>query len=199
MMKKYRFWKMMVAVLALLLALIACDFGTPTPNPQKNARVACTQATVKGVTSAGAWDCSQGTHSLTISNLPADVTPYYVAFDDAALRTQNKEKSIEAIISIVADIRFLNANSEVVTTFKDPVQLWMGYDAADIAELRKSDRSVTQLIPIVIMPDKDNIWKTFPAESVDFSKIQDASNPGVTITFNTWGDPPAGWGVPPRY
>jgi hypothetical protein len=206
-MQNHRSVKIVSVFVAALFVLIACKpaASLTEPAPPKSGRepVACTQMTVEGALSAGQWDCSQGEHTLTISNLPPGITPYSYLLDEVSLREQKKSENIAEIISIVADIRFFadddKEKTNFVTRFEKPVQLWIGYNQQDIDAVHALNRKVSDLIPIQIVlnkPGAENIWKTFPEGSVDVSQVKEDVFGGVTITFSTWGDPPAGWGLP---
>jgi hypothetical protein len=193
---------LLIILIALLLLVIR--FKPPSTNPADAttppvagvaAQTPCSQTASQSSAAAQAWDCSRDGRTVRITGLPDGVTPYTFTFDDASLRKQKTDDSIASIVSIVADIRFLDSNSKIVPTFKEQVKLWMSFNAADLAELPAGKKPSELLIPIQIKPDKENIWRPFPRDSVDYSQMDNATEGGVTITFTTWGDPPTGWGL----
>jgi hypothetical protein len=140
------------------------------------------------------WDCSIANRQLVLSDVPKGLTPYLYPFDEAELRKQPLE-GIKALISIAADIRLLDQNSNEVQKLEKPVKLWMSYNADDILALQKLDRTVDDLMPVKIVPGTTG-WRPFAKEAIEYGNINCGEMGGVYITISTWGDPPTGWGSP---
>lgn|GEM_PF-4903241 len=147
----------------------------------------------------GSWSGSQGSSaSVTLSRVPAGITPYQYTFNETSLLAQTCDHSITAPISVAADIRFfekVNGENVLKTRFDHPLKFTMIFNDNDrlklaaYNQLHNSILHTSDLIPVLIEPDKSNTWKRFPDGTVEY--IPD----GVIITIHQWGDPPAGWGV----
>jgi hypothetical protein len=137
------------------------------------------------------WDCSRDGRQIIFSNVPAGLTPYLMPLNESALRSQPKE-GFKVLLSIAADVRFQDSAGREIEKFDSPVTLWMSYNAQDIEQLQKADYKISDLVPVKIIPGATN-WKPFAADRIDYSKIERG---GVSITVDSWGDPPMGWGSP---
>jgi hypothetical protein len=182
-----------VLVLLVLVILIVFLFRKPSP----------VAAGVPGVDITGdpnsplrKWDCSRDGRQIIFSDVPAKYTPYLLPFNKDALEAQPKE-GFEVLISIAADVRFRNSDSKEIDKFKSSVNLWMSYNAQDLEELRNNKYTIDDLVPVKIIPGATN-WKPFSGK-IDYSKMKPGENGefgGVSITVDSWGDPPMGWGSP---
>ena len=139
------------------------------------------------------WDCSRDNRQIIFSDVPRGLTPYLVPFNEEALRAQ-KPDDFEVLISIAADVRFRDAFSREIEKFKSPVKLWMSYNAKDVEGL-ENKYTIDDLVPVKIVPGATN-WKIFSGKVENDYKHEEGGFGGVTITVDSWGDPPMGWGVP---
>jgi len=137
------------------------------------------------------WDCSRDGRQIVFSNVPAGQTPYLFPFNENALRSQPKE-GFKVLLSIAADIRFQDSDGREIEKFGSPVTLWMSYNARDVEKLKNAGYKISNLVPVKIVPGATN-WKPFAADRIDYSGIERG---GVSITADSWGDPPMGWGSP---
>jgi hypothetical protein len=143
------------------------------------------------------WDCSRDDRTIIFSNVPVGLTPYLIPFNESALRAQPKD-GFKVLLSIAADVRFRDDASREIDKFESLVTLWMSYNAQDLEKLQKADYKVSDLVPVKIIPGATN-WKPFSANNIDYSKIERGEQGGfggVSITVDSWGDPPMGWGSP---
>ena len=103
------------------------------------------------------------------------------------------------LICIAADVRFRNSDSREIDNCKSPVTLWMSYNAQDLARLEENKYTIDDLVPVKIVPGATN-WKPFfGGKKIDYLKMKRSENGGfggVSITVDSWGDPPMGWGSP---
>ena len=184
-----------VLVLLVLVILIVFLFRKPSP----------VAVGVPGVDITGdpnsplrKWDCSRDGRQIIFSDVPLGLTPYLVPFNKAALEAQPKE-GFEVLISIAADVRFRDGDSREIDNFKSPVTLWMSYNAQDLARLEENKYTIDDLVPVKIVPGATN-WKPFFGDKkIDYLKMKRSENGGfggVSITVDSWGDPPMGWGSP---
>ena len=140
------------------------------------------------------WDCSRDGRQIIFSDVPLGLTPYLVPFNKKVLEAQPKE-GFRDLISIAADVRFRNSDSREIEKFESPVKLWMSYNAKDVEELERNKYTIKDLVPVKIVPGATN-WKPFSGD-VDFvMPVEEGRFGGVTITVDSWGDPPMGWGSP---
>ena len=182
-----------VVVLVLLVLVILIMFLFRKPSP--------VAVGVPGVDITGdpnsplkKWDCSRDGRQIIFSDVPLGLTPYLVPFNEAALRMQENE-GFTFLISIAADVRFRNSDSREIEKFESPVKLWMSYNAKDVEELERNKYTIKDLVPVKIVPGATN-WKPFSGD-VDFvMPVEEGRFGGVTITVDSWGDPPMGWGSP---
>jgi len=187
MMYAYSTYGLLVVVVILLYLLF---WKPPTPQPVKGRDI-----TGDDQSPLKKWDCSSANRQIVLSDVPAGIAPYLYPFNEDELRKQPLE-GVDVLISIVADIRLLDQNSNEVQELKDPVKLWMSYNADDILALQKNGYAVDNLTPVKIVPGQTG-WRKFSKEgAVDYNNINCGELGGVYITINSWGDPPIGWGVP---
>lgn len=140
------------------------------------------------------WDCSYNNHQIVFSDVPAGLTPYRMPVNEEELRRAGKE-NFKVLHSIVADIRFRDADMNEVERFEPPITMWMSYSAEDVLSLRSSGYTVEDLMPVKIVPGKTG-WVPFGKDKVDYSQIVCGTYGGVKIMIDSWGDPPTGWGSP---
>ena len=179
-----------VLVLLVLVILIVFLFRKPSP----------VAVGVPGVDITGdpnsplrKWDCSRDGRQIIFSDVPAKYTPYLVPFNEEALRAQ-KPDDFEVLISIAADVRFRDSESREVDKFESSIKLWMSYNAKDVAGLGNK-YTIDDLVPVKIVPGATN-WKRFSGKVKNDYKHEEGGFGGVTITVDSWGDPPMGWGSP---
>ncbi len=180
-----------VLVLLVLVILIVFLFRKPSP----------VAVGVPGVDITGdpnsplrKWDCSRDNRQIIFSDVPLGLTPYLVPFNEAALRMQEKE-GFTVLISIAADVRFRNSDSREIEKFESPVKLWMSYNAQDIEKLEEHKHTIKDLVPVKIVPGATN-WKLFSGDVEIVMPVEEGGFGGATITVDSWGDPPMGWGSP---
>ena len=180
-----------VLVLLVLVILIVFLFRKPSP----------VAVGVPGVDITGdpnsplrKWDCSRDNRQIIFSDVPLGLTPYLVPFNEAALRMQEKE-GFTVLISIAADVRFRNSDSREIEKFESPVKLWMSYNAKDVEELERNKYTIKDLVPVKIVPGATN-WKPFSGDIEIVMPVEEGGFGGATITVDSWGDPPMGWGSP---
>ena len=140
------------------------------------------------------WDCSRDGRQIIFSDVPLGLTPYLVPFNEAALRMQENE-GFTFLISIAADIRFRNSDSREIEKFESPVKLWMSYNVQDIEKLEEYKLTIKDLVPVKIIPGATN-WKPFSGDIEIVMPVEEGGFGGATITVDSWGDPPMGWGSP---
>lgn len=140
------------------------------------------------------WDCSRDGRQIIFSDVPLGLTPYLVPFNEAALRMQENE-GFTFLISIAADVRFRNSDSREIEKFESPVKLWMSYNAKDVEELERNKYTIKDLVPVKIVPGATN-WKPFYGDVKIVMPVEEGGFGGATITVDSWGDPPMGWGSP---
>ena len=140
------------------------------------------------------WDCSRDGRQIIFSDVPRGLTPYLVPFNEEALRMQEKE-GFTFLISIAADVRFRNSDSREIEKFDSPVKLWMSYNAKDVEELERNKYTIKDLVPVKIVPGATN-WKPFSGDIEIVMPVEEGGFGGATITVDSWGDPPMGWGSP---
>ena len=140
------------------------------------------------------WDCSRDNRQIIFSDVPLGLTPYLVPFNEAALRMQENE-GFTFLISIAADIRFRNSDSREIEKFESPVKLWMSYNVQDIEKLEEYKLTIKDLVPVKIIPGATN-WKPFSGDIEIVMPVEEGGFGGATITVDSWGDPPMGWGSP---
>jgi hypothetical protein len=139
------------------------------------------------------WDCSRDGRQIIFSDVPDKYTPYLVPFNEEALRAQ-KPDDFDVLISIAADVRFRDSESREVDKFESSIKLWMSYNAKDVAGLGNK-YTIDDLVPVKIVPGATN-WKRFSGKVKNDYKHEEGGFGGVTITVDSWGDPPMGWGSP---
>ncbi len=176
-----------VLVLLVLVILIVFLFRKPSP----------VAVGVPGVDITGdpnnplrKWDCSRDGRQIIFSDVPRGLTPYLVPFNEEALRAQEPD-DFKVLISIAADVRFRNSDSREIEKFDSPVKLWMSYNAKDVAGLGNK-YTIDDLVPVKIVPGATN-WKRFSGKVKNEYKHEEGGYGGVTITVDSWGDPPMGW------
>ena len=179
-----------VLVLLVLVILIVFLFRKPSP----------VAVGVPGVDITGdpnsplkKWDCSRDGRQIIFSDVPAKYTPYLVPFNEEALRAQ-KPDDFEVLISIAADVRFRDSESREVDKFESSIKLWMSYNAKDVAGLGNK-YTIDDLVPVKIVPGATN-WKPFSGDIEIVMPVEEGGFGGATITVDSWGDPPMGWGSP---
>ena len=182
-----------VVVLVLLVLVILIMFLFRKPSP--------VAVGVPGVDITGdpnsplrKWDCSRDGRQIIFSDVPLGLTPYLVPFNEAALRMQENE-GFTFLISIAADIRFRNSDSREIEKFESPVKLWMSYNVQDIEKLEEYKLTIKDLVPVKIIPGATN-WKPFSGDIEIVMPVEEGEFGGATITVDSWGDPPMGWGSP---
>jgi len=182
-----------VIVLLVLVILVLIIFRMSSPG---NSTGPVMGVDISGDSSSGLkkWDCSRDNRQLVFSDVPAGLTPYLVPFNESALRNQKLE-GFRVLLSIAADVRFRDKDSKEIEKFDSPVTVWMSYNAQDLLALRKAGYKITELVPVKIIPGATN-WKPFSAEKIDYSNLDCGGYGGVSITVDSWGDPPMGWGSP---
>ena len=180
-----------VLVLLVLVILIVFLFRKPSP----------VAVGVPGVDITGdpnsplkKWDCSRDGRQIIFSDVPLGLTPYLVPFNEAALRMQENE-GFTFLISIAADVRFRNSDSREIEKFESPVKLWMSYNVQDIEKLEEYKLTIKDLVPVKIIPGATN-WKPFSGDIEIVMPVEEGGFGGATITVDSWGDPPMGWGSP---
>ena len=179
-----------VLVLLVLVILIVFLFRRPSP----------VAVGVPGVDITGdpnsplrKWDCSRDGRQIIFSDVPRGLTPYLVPFNEEALRAQ-KPDDFDVLISIAADVRFRDSESREVDKFESSIKLWMSYNAKDVAGLGNK-YTIDDLVPVKIVPGATN-WKRFSGKVKNDYKHEEGGFGGATITVDSWGDPPMGWGSP---
>jgi hypothetical protein len=140
------------------------------------------------------WDCSRDNRQLIFSDVPLGLTPYLVPFNETELRKEKLE-DFKMLLSIAADVRFRDNESREIEKFEKPIKLWMSYNSQDLLALQNAGYTVDDLTPVKIVPGKTG-WKRFDPKSVIYSNIKCGELGGVSITIDSWGDPPTGWGSP---
>ena len=140
------------------------------------------------------WDCSRDGRQIIFSDVPRGLTPYLVPFNEEALRAQEPD-DFKVLISIAADVRFRNSDSREIEKFESPVKLWMSYNAKDVEELERNKYTIKDLVPVKIVPGATN-WKPFSGDIEIVMPVEEGGFGGATITVDSWGDPPMGWGSP---
>ena len=182
-----------VVVLVLLVLVILIMFLFRKPSP--------VAVGVPGVDITGdpnsplkKWDCSRDGRQIIFSDVPLGLTPYLVPFNEAALRMQENE-GFTFLISIAADVRFRNSDSREIEKFESPVKLWMSYNVQDIEKLEEYKLTIKDLVPVKIIPGATN-WKPFSGDIEIVMPVEEGEFGGATITVDSWGDPPMGWGSP---
>jgi hypothetical protein len=139
------------------------------------------------------WDCSRDNRQIIFSDVPRGLTPYLVPFNEDALRAQDPE-DFKVLISIAADVRFRDSESREVDKFESSIKLWMSYNAKDVEGL-ENKYTIDDLVPVKIVPGATT-WKIFSGKVENEYKNEEGRFGGVTITVDSWGDPPMGWGSP---
>jgi hypothetical protein len=183
-----------VLVLLVLVILIVFLFRKSSPVA---AGVPGVDITGDPNSSLRKWDCSRDNRQIIFSDVPRGLTPYIVPFNESTLRAQPSE-GFKVLISIAADVRFRDSSSREIEKFKSPVTLWFSYNAQDLEKLQQADYKISNLVPVKIIPGATN-WKPFLDKNVDYSRIEPVEKGqfgGVSITVDSWGDPPMGWGSP---
>jgi hypothetical protein len=186
-----------VVVLVLLVLVILIVFLFRKPPSGMDGEVKGRDITEDPNSPLRKWDCSRDNRQIIFSGVPLGLTPYLVPFNKEALEAQPRE-GFEVLISIAADVRFRDGSSREIDNFKSPVTLWMSYNAQDLARLEENKYTIDDLVPVKIVPGATN-WKPFSGKKIDYSKMKRNENGdfgGVSITVDSWGDPPMGWGSP---
>ena len=192
-MTSYFTYGLLIVVLILLYLLFRRSGGTTDSDVDSNP-IPGRDITGDGNNPLKKWDCSIANRQLVLSDVPQGITPYLYPFNEAELRNQPRE-GFDTLISIAADIRLLDQNSNEVQELNAPVKFWMSYNADDILALQKLGRTVDDLMPVKIVPGTTG-WRPFAKDTVEYGNINCGEMGGVYITISSWGDPPTGWGSP---
>lgn len=145
-------------------------------------------------------------YTMDVASVPDGVTPYLLPISDEERDDFLSVPSdgFDCPIKIAGNLVFAdNDSSSLVTLFKAPVELTLGYDPDQVnTEDCPVDPNSQQavLIPVYLYsyPEGDfRVWKPFQSYSSEAGTI--------TVRFQTWGDPPVGttplrapvdWGPP---
>jgi len=188
----YTFLTYALLIVVIVLAYLLFQKGRGSQSPGEPVR--CTDITGADQSQLRKWDCSRAGRQVVLSDVPSGLTPYLYPFDEDELRKQPLE-GFEQLISIVADIRLLDRNSKEVRDLESPVRLWMSYNAQDLLALQRNKSTVDNLVPVKIVPGQTG-WRRFSEDAIEYENLKCGEMGGVTITINSWGDPPTGWGTP---
>ena len=182
-----------VVVLVLLVLVILIVFLFRKPPSGAEGEVKGRDITEDPNSPLRKWDCSRDGRQIIFSDVPDKYTPYLVPFNKEVLEAQGKD-DFKVLISIAADVRFRDRESREVDKFESSIKLWMSYNAKDVEGLGNK-YTIDDLVPVKIVPGATN-WKIFSGKVENDYKNEEGGFGGVTITVDSWGDPPMGWGSP---
>lgn len=219
---------LLIVISALLISSCGLDTPTParvtvTPDPDIIAKYRDANTKPEGIDkyacvgeSGGLLTCplDEKGHTLTLSDVPGNVTPYFASIpagDLEQLSALDKE-GFKCLNTILGNLTFYNNDTrELADTFEKPVTIKLNYTYADLAAVKEcgstfEDKELwNDLVPGYLFMSTDdtniNIWKPFSnykVEPLEYdAKAAPETNAGtISIEFLFWGDRPIDIGSP---
>lgn len=177
----------LLIILALLLLILGAFLMGKTSESEPDENGSADEITI--------YDEATPNHKMTLSRLPANVTPILLRIPDREGLKGLKKEGVGEILTISGNLVFQDRykEGEWVTSFSSPVKLTFNYTEDDEQKAKEKD---AEIIPVCLYtypcePEKPDhqIWKPFQTFSIDKARRT------MTIEFLFWGDPPIGPGT----